>query len=429
MVNRLHRFSSWTIVLALLLASLAFQPAVRAGDKESPEPAGFALYSANFEGPYIELDPTTLDDVAGRGLSDVIGMTPDVLLSADGSTMVEIEHGNQTAIVISDGIGGRELLRLEPGRPVSGHAISADGSRFVTVNWGMACDPSGCPAPEWTVFDTGDGQQISRFKGSDLGYGAIAWVDAAAERLYQLTYLREDEDAGPWPVEIIAFDLTSGTEAGRLAVPGLRGGNWWTRSVQEVLIGDQMIPAVAISPDGDQLAVFDAGTDRLINIDTATMRVSDTQALARRASVGHRFLSWLGVAPQSASAKLTAGRWLEATFAPDGEHLYVWGMETEIGETMEDSEYRGLGLQRIDIATGEIVSQGLNGLMVESVVPAPDNESVYVSGMETPREGYFAGVNHLWRLAGDSLKTEAERKLNYTGRIAVVELPLPVEVQ
>lgn len=431
MVSRLHRLSSWAIVLALLLASLAFQPGVRAGDKESPEASGFALYSANFEGPYIELDPTTLDDVAGHGLSDVIGMMPDVLLSAAGSTMVQIEHGNQTAIVISDGIDGQKQLRFEPGRPVSGHAISADGSRVVTVNWGMACDPNGCTPPEWSVFDTGDGQQISRFKGSDQGYGPVAWVDASAERLYQLTYLRgnQDEDEGPWPVEIIAFDLTSGTEAGRVAVPGLRGGNWWTRSVEGVLIGDQLIPGVAISPDGNRLAVVDAGTDRLITIDTATMTISGTQALARPESVGHRFLSWLGITPQIAAAKLTAGRWLEATFTPDGEHLYLWGMETEIGETMEDSEYRGLGLQRIDVATGEIVTEALDGLTVESVVPAPDNDTVYVSSMEAPREGYSSGATHLWRLEADTLATLADRQLNYTGRIAVVQLPLPVEVQ
>lgn len=423
------RLSSFAIVLALLLASFAFQPGVRAGDKESPGASGFALYSSNFEGPYIELDPETLADVEGHGLSDVIGMTPDVLLSADGSTMVEIEHGNQTTIVISDGIDGRERLRFEPGRPVSGQAISQDGSRVVTVNWGMACDPSDCTAPEWSVFDTADGRQISRFKGSDQGYGPIARVDASAERLYQLTYLQEDEPEGPWPIEIVAFDLTSGTGAGRLAVPGLRGGNWWTRSVQGVLIGDQLMPALAISPDGDRLAMVGAETDRLITIDTATMTVANTQALVHSASVGQRVLGWLGIAPQTASAKLTAGRWLHATFAPDGEHLYLWGMQTEIGDTMEDSEYRGLGLQLIDVTTGEIVTEALDGMVVESVVPAPDNETVYVSGMEAPRDGYYSGATHLWRLESGTLETLAERQLNYTGRLAVVPLPLPVEVQ
>lgn len=258
MVIRLHRLSSFAIVLALVLASAAFQPSVRAGEKDSADTSGFALYSSNAEGPYIALDPETLADVAGHGLSDVIGMTPDVHLSADGSTMAEVEHGNQTTVVISDGIDGPERLQFQPGRPVAGYAISADGSRLVTVNWGMACDPSGCTPPEWTVFDTGDGQEISRFKGSIQGYGPIAWLDAGAERLYQLTYLRGDDDEGPWPVEIIAFDLTTGTEAGRLAVPGLRGGNWWTRSIDGVLVGDQLIPALAISPDGDRLAVVDA---------------------------------------------------------------------------------------------------------------------------------------------------------------------------
>ncbi|MDQ3513888.1 MAG: hypothetical protein M3462_09530 [Chloroflexota bacterium] len=347
------------------------------------------------------------------------------MIRQDGSTMVQVEHGDQTTIAVSDGVGGAERLRFPPDRPVHDQHLSRDGSRLVTVGT-MSCDPSGCTAAEWTVFDTGDGHVISRVEGDTHGYGSDSLVDPEARRLYQLIPIRGDEAEGPWPVAIVAFDLTTGKEIQRLAVPGVRGGNWWTRSVDDVLVGDQITPAVALSPDGAHLAVVDAETDQLTMIAAATMTVEGTQQLARAESLGHRVLGWLGIMPQTAEAKVTAGRWLDATFAADGEHLYLWGTESELGDSVEDIEMNGLGVMLVHVESGEILVEALGGMMVQAVVPAPDDDTVYLRGMSTPRGGRFSGIEHLWRLDSQSLKTLAERDYRAYFEIAVLPLALPV---
>jgi hypothetical protein len=424
----IHRRPVFSVILvvALLVSTLVLQVPVRAEDQTDDASRAFGLYAASSEDPYMPLDPDTLADIEGGRPLGVAGITRDVLVSADGSTMVQIEHENLTTIVVSDGVGGRERLRFQPGRSVYGQHISRDGTRLVTVG-PMSCNPSGCSTAKWSVFDTRDGRLITSVEGDEHGYGLRSWVDPDAERLYQLTYDRGDESEGPWPIQIVAFDLTTGTEAGRLTVPGVLGGNWWTRSVDGALVGDVLMPAIALSPDGSRLAVVDAETDQLTMIDAATMTVEGTRSLARTEGMRHRFLTWLGIAPQTAEAKVSAGRWLDAVFAPSGDHLYLWGTESDIGDSIEDTEVHGLGLMLVDVESGEILGEALEGMMVQSVVSAPDDRTFYLTGTESPRSGHYSGVERLWRLDNQSLETLAERELQAFSQIAVLPPKLPME--
>lgn len=424
----IHRRPVFSVILvvALLVSTLALQVPVRADNQADDAGQSFGLYAASYEDPLMPLDPDTLADIEGGEPLGVAGITRDVLVSADGSTMVQIEHDMLTTIVVSDGIGGRERLRFQPGRSVSGQHISRDGTRLLTVG-PMGCNPSGCSTAQWSVFDTRDGRLVINLEGDKHGYGPRSWVDPDAKRLYQLTYHRGDDSEGPWPIQIVAFDLTTGTEAGRLAVPGVLGGNWWTRSVDGALVGDVLTPAIALSPDGRRLAVVDAETDRLTMIDAGTMTVEGTRSLARAEGVWHRFLTWLGIAPQTAEAKVSAGRWLDAVFAPDGNHLYLWGTESSVGDSIEDAEVHGFGLMLVDVESGEIRGEALEGMMVQSVVSTPDNRTLYLTGTESPRSGHYSGVERLWRLDNHSLEMLAEREFQAFFQIAVLPLKPPME--
>ena len=412
------------LALALLVPSLAAYVPVRAGDRERADARPFALYAASVEDPtvpLVPLDPETLADLAGGEPLALTGFVPDVLVSADGSTMVHVEHEGRTTIVVSDGVGGTERLRFQPGQPGFGQHLSHDGRRFVTMG-PLACSPDGCGTVRWSVFDTGDGRVITTVEGDAHGeMGSL--VDPGVERLYQLTYDRRDgnDDVGPWPVEVVAFDLTTGEEVGRLAVLGVLGGSWWTRSIDGVPVGDRLTPAIALSPDGARLLVVDAATDQLTTIDAATMRVEGTRALSRPKGVAHRALRWLGIAPRTAVAKVSAGRWLDATFAPDGQHLYLWGAETDVGTAVDDIETTGLGIMRVHVESGEVRDEAPGGMMIQEVVPAPD-DTVYLHGSDPPRGGRYSGAEHLLRLDSQSLETLAEREYRSSFTIAVLPL-------
>ena len=420
MVIRSRSLSGIAVLVALALVGVAV-PAPRRTVAEDVRSAGnpadapaSALYAAADVGPSVPLDPIALADLPGGAPLDLGGDVPDWLVSGDGSTLVRIEHAAAGAIVVSDGIGGSERLRFRPPAPVFAQGLSRDGARLV-AQAPMACGPGGCSRPVWYVFDTRDGGLIARVEGDDRGYGPHALVDPEGLRLYRLVFDQGaspgEEREGPWPLAVVAYDLTSGAEVGRRTVPGARGGIWFVRSIAGVPIADELVPAVALSPDGTRLAVVHAAADRVTLIDAATLTVESAHALTRVEGLGDRLLRWLGIAPEVAEAKFMAGRRLEAVFAPSGRHLYVFGAEGSVDDTAEDIQYRGLGLRLIDVDTGRIVAEALDGAEIVNVLPSADGRDVYVNGPTVPWTASTGELSYLLRrLDAGTLETLAERE-------------------
>lgn len=407
---------SVVLLLALAIAGVALSAPSPAGANENPSfgrptdaPAA-ALYAAADAEPYRPLDPETLAELPGGAPLDFGEAFPDWLVSGDGSTLVRIEHAGSGEIVVSDGLGGPERLRIDPPAPVSVQGLSRDGARLVAQG-PMSCHPGGCSRPVWYVFDTREGHLLARVEGDDQGYGPGALIDPEARRLYRLAFDRGAEREGPWPLQIVAYDLTRGVEASRLTVPGVRAGIWYVRSVAGAPVADELMPAVALSPDGARLVVVDAEADRLTLLDAAALTVEGTHALRRPESSAHRFLRWLGIAPRDAQAKSMAGRRLDAVFAPDGRHLYLTGAEGTVDDATDETEYQGLGLKLIDVETGRIVAEELDDAELVAVLPAADGRSVYVNG---PTEPWTASAGEpsyrLRRLEARTLATLAERE-------------------
>jgi hypothetical protein len=201
----------------------------------------------------------------------------------------------------------------------------------------------------------------------------------------------------------------------------VRGGMWGADWVDEIPVFNQMSPAVALSSDGSQLAVIDPTTEQLTLIETATLKVASTQSLSRAEGIGQRFWQWLGIAPRTVEAKFMIGRQLEAVFAPDGDHLYLWGTESSIGDTAEEAERLGLGVRLIDIDNGLIVAEAMEGMALDGVSLSPDGVSVYVNGSTDP--SYSPPVHppyELRLLDGQTLETLAEREILWYSRLVVV---------
>lgn len=410
---------SVTLVLALLLSGLAVQAPVGAEHRASNQGQPFAVYTAPGEQQYVRLDPATLSQMDDSEMLEFETAFPSWLVSEDGSTMVLAEDPEQGSIGVFDGLNGPERLRIDGSGTWGPRALSADGSRLVSFG-STSCVAPTCVTPAWTVFNTQTGSVISRISGEVGGFGEPL-VDRTADHLYQLTYDDGDDLIGPWPLQIIAYDLTTGSEIGRLKLPEVLGGMWGADWVEEIPVLNQDSPAVALSPDGGTLAVVDPTTEQLTLIETATLTVSSTRALSSAEGIGQRFWQWLGIAPRTVEAKFMIGRQLEAVFAPDGDHLYLWGTEGSIGETAEKAERLGLGVRLIDIESGLIIAGALEGMALNSVLPTPNGDSIYVSGFTDPSFAAPAATPYeLRRLDGQSLETRAEREMVQFSRLVIV---------
>src|SRR5439155_10433818 len=122
---------------------------------------------------------------------------------------------------------GAERARFAaPARDV-GATPSRDGRRVLLQH--RAAGP-GFEHHEWYLVDAADGRMLARGEADETA--AQTWADPDLRRLYRvLMPINAPGQRGPEPVAVVAYDLASGAEVGRLALPDVRGGFWPTDRV------------------------------------------------------------------------------------------------------------------------------------------------------------------------------------------------------
>jgi plastocyanin len=441
------RLCSGTRLRAVLVAALvvAALPGVTVERTHAKEPFGLPaaeLYVADSPVATMlsPLDAATLELRPERQGVDIesFGQESLPVLSENGSTLVA--HGNDGTIVVRDGLFGPERLRFFPNGTVGNLKLSRDGRRLVAEAI-VDYSAENLHPPAWKVFDTADGRLLATVENRESGDLWEEWaVDADAHRLYRLVSMDAstgpNQIAVPSPTQLIAHDLTTGAEVGRLDLPEVLAGFW--QSAETVAIGDgeeplmkQLLPALAISPDGRSLAIVHADDDILTLVDTERLTVERTDALVRPVSAWNRLFSLLPFVPHSASAKALEGTMLEAVFAPDGQHLYVFGMRASV----EDGEpiVRGLGLRGVDVSSGEVDAVAFGEAIIDRVLPSSDGGSLYVAGPAADVE--LAGGNYfIRRVDAHTLDVLAEQSYPSGGlflvrsTLADPTVPLTVEM-
>lgn len=362
------------------------------------------------------LDPGTLAD-RPNGPTLALGL-PDAgwsaAISADGSTLAawSLDPASNTVLVL-DARTGAERVRLDRDADGEIAALSRDGRRLVLFAWDSG----------WHLVDTHDGRTLASIPRGPLGILASA-IDPDARRLYRLVppvdpapSLAALSDAAP---ELVAHDLTTGAEIGRLPLLGVVAGLWEAGATPGAQFGE-LWPALAVSPDGRRLAIAHADRDALTLVDATRLAIERTATLHHPTTFFERLHRLLPLVPQGAAAKHSKGITLQAAFSPDGERLYVHGFAS----TVDDDENgftqtaHGLGLRAVDIGSGEILAEGLPGEIFGRVVPAPDGRNLYVAGPEggsrllawvqEPPGGWPKPVYRLRRLDADTLDPLADR--------------------
>lgn len=413
------------IALPVLLVTIpANVSAAMQSDDDQPSFALFTTVGQSRE--YRPVDPRTLKDMTTVKPLVFDHDWPDIAVSGDGSTFVVINPSQgplEDWISVRDGLNGSERMTIATEEAVFNPRLSDDGSRLV-VEPQMICGPSDCNERVWYTYDTITGDLVATTR---TDAGDPVWpdlIDPVVPRLFQPFYERlppptnpatptatNISEVGPWHLQIAAYDLTTGHESGRITVPDVFAGSWQAESVDQMYVGEMVIPGIALSPDGTTIAVVDTAMETLTLIDSATLEVVETHAVHAPHNLTSRVMTWLGIAPQIAHAKVSEGRIVSATYSADGRHLYLSGSEIEVGDTSEEITGHGFGVVRVDVRNGEITGEALTGNELVDAIPSPDGRSVYVLGPRTPwwdSDGYASGYV-LHRLDAETLEPLAER--------------------
>jgi hypothetical protein len=265
----------------------------------------------------------------------------------------------------------------------------------------------------WKTFGTATGtvQSTSDRIDGDMRFYLMQVVDPISWTLYQLT--PETPSATglayhPGPTNVVAIDLATGDEVGRILLPDITIGSWPENDADAPMpILHDILPAIAISPDGAEIAVVSADTDRINLIDATSLTLKKSLSIHEETGVIDRLFSMLPLMPESAEAKGSEGVRRVASYSADGRHLYVSGNEMKFGET--DIEVSAEGLSLIDLDDGTIEAHALDGVMINRVAEGADG-NLYVAGDDyrnPPNEYRFGFL--VARLEGASGKVLAEQ--------------------
>ncbi|MGH2535375.1 MAG: hypothetical protein ACRDJW_24200 [Thermomicrobiales bacterium] len=437
------------VTLAAGYAALRLQPASNTNQSAVSDPDPVELFAYVFTGTgesstdtwdVTPLNPKTLAEIAtdqpttsqppawAGSLSEE--WSPHLwALSADGSTYVAVESRQwingvpvkEATIGVYDAQTGVERIRFDLPAFVRDTRLSYDGTRLVIQahpNPAQIGDVGRHDPPEWFVVDTADGHVVAKIESDEQnGWHADSWIDPTASRLYRLFIPYSPEKTGPGATRIVANDLTTGADIARLDLPEVRSGVWVTDRTHTVTGGveypviAELRPGVALSPDGKMLALVHADVDAVTLIDTARLLVERTVTLSRPIGWEDRLIALLPLVPADAAAKgAQEGTALQAVYAADGRHLYVFGSETTTDDEGEVAA-RSLGLRLIDLKQAEIAvsAEELADEWISRVVPSPNGRDLYVCGFLLADDLTILSPSRLWRLDASTLEVHATR--------------------
>ena len=370
----------------------------------------------------VPLDARTLGDRQDRPPLRLA--TRFMTVSPDGALLAMFDYvrpggplspPSDTTGTVRDNRTGATRGSFHPPAPVLGTRLSRDGARLVVQPY-----PSGSASSnEWDVLDTADGRVLTTVNAAPSNDYLPTLIDADAQILYRFITAAPTATApGPRPISLIAYDLHTGAERGRLALPEVTTGSWETdRMVQGEAVPAVLSPGIALSPDGRQIAIVHADADRVTLVDTQHLTVARTINLTG----GSGLLHILGLIPQPVAAKGSpvVGTSRDAIYAPDGRSLYLSGIQTLLDDH-DAQTFHSLGLTRLDLARNTVAADALPGRTINWVLPASDGRSIFVFG---PKEG--EGDSHillpdvpslLQRLDARTLAIQAQREFpSYRG--------------
>lgn len=366
----------------------------------------------------LHLDAVTLQTIGGvtlGGMSRTSYGAPQLAFSPDGTRVASEVNRCQGCAGFSSryitirifSLVGTQLARFHPQVPLDLAAVSGDGASVSGLN----LQDSHTPVRGWYTLNTASGRVTARVKLE--GWSDPSLYDGTTGRLFVPTF------AGG-SLTLTAYAASSGNEIGRLTMDGVQ------TNVEELTAGPNRLPimrlhapAIALSPDGRQLAVVQGDRNRLTVIDARTLHVIATHVLSQPASPVQRLFELTGLLPVTAYAKgIPQGVAFTARFSRDGRSLYLTGTQYEV-DAAGTSIVKPIGVRLVDVASGEVRAEALTGFPVLWLGEAADRSALYALTPESKQSDPSCPCV-LHRLDPTSLQITAERRFEAPPQLYVV---------
>lgn len=395
-------------VMLLVVIGLVPVPAVAKGpDFAHSVAASLFLREQGSNRTLLQLDGMTLGNLSAITLSH-LGLYPAepsaVIGSPDGAIIgvvtiarTPVEASSYTIRLFNR--AGLVVRHFHPAVPLTVTYVANDASRVA----GLELGKDGKGTRGWVMVNTRTGRVVSRL-------AEATWpilYDPATNDVYDIS--------GTHSLVITAHSLAGGSVVGQLTLPDMVPAWTGPALIHNLPVLYQAYPAIALSHDGTSLALYSGIQNRLTLIDVPRLRVTATLNVRRPQSGLEQLGERLGLLPTAAEAKGVAlGMILRAHFSLDGHSLYVTGERYDLG-AQQQQVVTHLGVERIDLATGQIEATALAGMPVWWRAQAADGSSLYALTPVPRSDGdysYEDGHYLLQRLDPLTLHVTAQRQLD-----------------
>ncbi|PZR97752.1 MAG: hypothetical protein DLM70_18800, partial [Chloroflexi bacterium] len=374
----------------------------------------------------------SLADMSGpllhTGLVPEANQYPAVVATSDGSRYAVMQdihpnrrvvRGQDLTLQLFDSRTGTPISSLRhPSVPVWMMGVSVDGS----IGYGFRDDSNSvygdlCAPTPFYLLDTRTGRVLLRLSVAAKPWDSIL-IGPNLQRLYTLTMSDHINSCGPrWSYSptVTAYSLQTGKVVRAVRLKGVLAGRWETsHTINGDPIGGDWSPGFALSPDGSQLAILDGHDDTLTLVGTRRLRMAATERVARPQSGLNALVATLGVRPDVVEAK---GQWNGANFqmqyTADGHSLLVTGARLSPDSYHRYAASHNLGIQLIDVASGQIRAWLNDQKQVIGLWSAPDGGAMYSSVQTWSRAGGW--LITLRRHDPATLQVRADRAFPHMG--------------
>jgi len=417
------------VVTILIAAACTSAPVQGAGSPaESTTPNELALYiTDSFNGAgLMAVDPLTLQERSSKPLlaiSPTAANNLSTVASPDGTAIAVMSYrygrppvAQDLDIAVFDAVTGALRTRFNPQMPVIVDSLSPDGTRIYARHW-----PPRDSTAERLVLDATNGKILEREPALAVAGDTIAHTnDERTRRQYRLLVPTDPAATGPRAVDLAGWDLRTGKELWHLSLPSLPAGEsllageWKTgRIIDGIEVRSRLVPGLALSPDGRQIAVVRAfgccGSKRTVwLIDASSGAVMSERTYGLETSFLDRLF-----APSVAMAKsLDESVIVNASFSADGQLLYAYSHSSQVDDQGE-AKHQYYGMVAVALQAAAVRGHDIKWETywyenrIEWTRASPDGKWLYVflerRGSANPK-GYF-----LRRVDASTLRVLAER--------------------
>lgn len=286
------------------------------------------------------------------GFSSIPAFSPDHRKLAVVSFPTEVAH-NGSLVLIDLPTWKTQRFDLELFGWVSNIVFSPDGNRLAIAH--------GESNYTLTVFDATQGLVVAQGK-TDSSVSRLKFTEGGESLMLYSPTINTTNQLSTGPPQILLLDAADLSLLWMAELEGIRDGiflkdeNVTSANIHEPGQALYIMPGLAFAPERDALYIVHADSEQLTTVDFENQKVETVEIQARRTWIERLLSLTAGVA----HAKIGDGIVRQAAVSPDGQFLYVVGVNNATFQDKQGNwqmEQTPLGLEIIETRDGSRVGR------------------------------------------------------------------------